>query len=165
MNRAIQLLLLGLLFYPSTVFAQQEQIPQPAALPIEVTAQQLEANQEQRQAIFSGDVVAKQGDITLYCDKLVVFSLPEQDQVDRLEASGNVRVIQLDRTATADRAVYRQLQGTLVLSGNAQVHQGQNLLTGSEITVYLLENRSVVKGGEGGRVKAVLYPEKKQGRE
>lgn len=165
MNRAIQLLLLGLLFYASPVFAQQEQIPQPAALPIEVTAQQLEASQEQRQAIFSGEVVAKQGDITLYCDKLVIYSLPEQDQVDRLEAFGNVRVVQLDRTATADRAVYRQLQGTMVLTGNAQVHQGQNLLTGSEIIIYLQENRSVVKAGESGRVKAVMYPKKKQGQE
>ena len=128
MNRSVQLLLLGLLFYASAAVAQQTSLPQPAALPIEVTAQQMEADQQQRQAIFSGKVVAKQGDITLYCDKLVVYSLPEQDQVDRLEASGNVRVVQLDRTATADRAVYRQQQGTLVLYGHAKVHQGQNLV-------------------------------------
>lgn len=165
MNRSVQLLLLGLLLFISPANAQQGQVPKPAALPIEVTAQQLEAHQEQRKAIFSGDVVAKQGDITLYCDKLIVYSLPVEDQVDRLEALGSVRVVQLDRTATADRAIYRQLQGTLVLYGNAQVHQGQNLVTGEEITVYLQENRSVVKGGDSGRVKAVLFPNQKPGQE
>ncbi len=165
MNRAIIFLLLGLLVTVSAAFAQQDRLPQPSSLPIEVTAQQLEAHQEQRQAIFSGDVVAKQGDITLYSDKLVVYSLEEQNQVDRLEASGHVRVIQLDRTATADRAIYRQQQGTLVLYGNAEVHQGQNKVAGDEITVYIRENRSVVKSGESGRVKAVLFPQSKQGQE
>lgn len=165
MSRSIQLLVLGLLFIASVAVAGQEQMQRPAALPIEVTAQQLEAFQEKRQAVFTGEVVAKQGDITLYCNKLVVFSLLEQDQVDRLEAEGNVRVVQLDRTATADRAVYRQQQGTLVLYGHAKVHQGQNQVAGNEITVYLLENRSVVKSGENKRVKAVLFPNKKQGQE
>jgi len=139
-----------------------EPLPQPAALPIEVTALQLAADQGQGQATFSGEVVAKQGDITLYCDKLTVFSLPEVNQVDRLEAFGHVRVVQLDRIATADRAVYRQLQGTLALFGNAEVHQGQNRVAGEEIIVYLQENRSVVKSGAGGRVKAVLFPHQQE---
>lgn len=178
MNRSVLLLLLSLSFFvagpalavesgsqPAALAteASTQSLPQPSALPIEVTAQQLEADQVNRLAVFSGEVVAKQGDITLYSDKLVVYSLPDVDQVDRLEASGQVRVIQLDRTATADRAVYRQQQETLVLYGNAEVHQGQNRVTGDEITVYLQENRSVVKGGDSGRVKAVLFPRKTQG--
>ena len=178
MNRSVLLLLLSLLFSVagSAVAAESvrqpavlpievpaQQLPQPSALPIEVTAQKLEADQVKRQAVFTGEGVAKQGDMTLYSDKLVVYSRPDADQVDRLEASGNVRVIQLDRTATADRAVYRQQQETLVLYGNAEVHQGQNQVTGDEITVYLQENRSVVKSGDSGRVKAVLFPRKTQG--
>jgi lipopolysaccharide export system protein LptA len=161
----ITLLLLVLLLPAINLLAASEQLPQPSSLPIEVTAEQLEADQNQRQATFIGGVVAKQGDITLYCEKLVVYSLPDQDQVDRLEAFDNVRVVQLDRTATADRAVYRQLQGTLVLYGNAKVHQGQNQVIGDEITVYLNENRSVVKSDGSGRVRAVLFPEQKQGQE
>lgn len=165
MNRLALLLLFSILLSASGAVAAPERLPDPSSLPIEVTAQQLDADQGQRRATFSGEVVAKQGDITLYCDKLVVYSLPDQEQVDRLEAFGHVRVIQLDRTATADRAVYRQLQGTLVLYGNAEVHQEQNTVAGEEITVYLRDNRSVVKGGDGGRVKAVLFPKQKQGQE
>lgn len=156
------LLIVTVLLFAVPSFAGKEQLPQPANLPVEVTARHLEARQQQHQAIFTGEVVAKQGDITLYCDKLTVFSLPEENQVDRMEASGNVRVIQLDRTATADQAIYRQQAGTLVLIGNAKVHQGQNQVTGDEITVYLQEDRSVVKSNETGRVRAILFPEQKK---
>jgi lipopolysaccharide export system protein LptA len=165
MTRLTQILFFSLLLCASSALAMQEQLPQPASLPIEVSAQQLDASQEKGQAVFSGEVVARQGDITLYCDKLIVHSQSGAEQLDHLEALGNVRFVQRDRTATADRAIYRQLQGTLILYGHAAVHQGQNSVTGNEITVYLQENRSVVKGGESERVKAVLFPDQKQGQE
>lgn len=162
MSKSLFFILLGLLLFSATALAAQEPLADSGKLPIEVTAQQFEALQQQRQAIFTGEVVAKQGDITLYCEKLIVFSLPDQDQIDRLEAFGNVRVVQLDRTATAQRAVYRQQEGTLLLIGDARVHQGQNQIAGDEITVYLQENRSVVKSGKTGRVRAVLFPQQEQ---
>jgi len=156
-------LTLGLLFI-LTLQAQaaEEQRPLSADQPIEITARQLEAFQQQGKAIFSGSVVAKQGNITLYCEKLVAYTQTGQQQVDHLEAFGNVRVVQLNRTATADRAIYRHRQGTLVLIGHAELHQEQNQVSGAEITVFLKENRSVVKSNDGGRVKALLFPEPKQ---
>ncbi len=162
MNRSVLFCLLWLLLsvVPRVTAAE---LPQPSALPIEVTAQRLEADQLQRKAVFSGEVVAKQGDITLYSDELVVYSLPDEDRIDRLEAIGQVRVVQLDRVATAQRAVYRQQQETLELFGQAEVQQGQSRVTGDEIVVYLRENRSIVKSEGGGRVKAVLFPQQKQG--
>ncbi len=150
------------LLVPVQGFATEEGLPQPSGLPVEITAQTLEAMQQQRQAIFTGEVVAKQGDMSLYCDKLVVYSLPDEDKIDRLEAFGQVRVVQLDRTATADRAVYRDQEGILVLIGNAKVHQGQNQVAGDEITVFLLEDRSLVKSGDDGRVRAIFFPKQEQ---
>jgi len=163
MNRSVLFCLFWLSLLTAPVLAADE-LPQPSSLPIEVTAKQLEADQLQRTAVFSGDVVAKQGDITLYSDQLVIYSLPDEDQVDRLEAIGQVRVVQLDRVATAERAIYRQQQETLELYGQAEVQQGQNRVSGDEIVVYLGENRSVVKS-DGGRVKAVLFPQQKQGQQ
>ena len=161
MRRLALVCLAWLLVAVPSLGAAEKELPKPSDLPVEVTALHLEALQEQRKAIFTGEVVAKQGDMSLYCDKLVVYSLPDQDQVDRLEAFGRVRVVQGDRTATADQAIYRHQQGTLELRGNAQVHQAQNQVSGEEIMVYLQEDRSVVKSGEDGRVRAILYPEKK----
>jgi len=162
MNKLMQLALGLLLVLPFPALAVSDPSSQAAELPIEVTAQQMEALRSQGQATFSGEVVAKQGDMTLYCDKLVIYSQNGQQQVDHLEAFGRVRVVQLDRTATADQAIYRQQEGTLVLIGHAELHQGQNQVSGDEITVFLRENRSLVKSHDSGRVKAVLIPEAKR---
>lgn len=129
--------------------------------PIEVTAQQLEVLQLQRQSIFTGEVVARQGDMTLYAEKLLVIFQQEHDEVERLEAIGGVRVVQLDRIATAEKAIFYQLEGRLVLNGNAEVTQGENKIAGDRITLYLKENRSLVESSESGRVRAIIVPEKK----
>ncbi|WP_321369919.1 lipopolysaccharide transport periplasmic protein LptA [uncultured Desulfuromusa sp.] len=130
--------------------------------PIVVTAQQLEVLQQQRQSVFTGEVVAKQGDMTLYAEKLIIIFQQDQDQVERMDAVGGVRVIQLDRVATAEKAVFRQAEETLVLVGSAEVTQGNNTVTGDEITVFLKENRTVIKSSEKNRVKATIVPEKSQ---
>lgn len=132
--------------------------------PIEILSQQLEVLQQENKSIFSGDVVATQGDMTLAADRLVVYFV-EENQIDRLEATGRVRFSQLDRVATADRAVYRQQDETLLLQGNASVVQGENSVQGDEIMFYVRENRSVVKGSSQKRVKAVIVQEKGKGDE
>ncbi len=130
--------------------------------PIEITSQKLEVLQQQRQSVFTGAVVAKQGEMTLYAEKLIVYFQKDQDRVERLEAIGAVRVTQLDRIATAEKAVFHQADETLVLIGNAEVTQGKNKVSGDEITIYLKENRTLIKSSEKGRVKATIVPEKKQ---
>ena len=163
MGRWVLLILLGIFCWcvPSALAGEGE--PEiDRNQPIEITARQLEVMQQQRQSIFTGDVVAKQGEMTLYADKLIVVFQKEQDQVERLEAIGGVRVLQLDRVATAEKAIFFQLEERLVLSGDAEVTQGQNKISGAEITLYMKENRSLIKSSESGRVKAVIVPEKKQ---
>ena len=130
--------------------------------PIEITARRLELIQQQRQSIFTGDVVAKQGDMVLSADKLTVFLQEKQDQIDRLEAVGQVKVVQGNRVATADRAVFYQREEKLVLSGHAIVVQDNNKVSGDEIDIYLKENRSVIKSSKSSRVKAVIVPVRKQ---
>lgn len=158
-----KLLIFGALcFFPLNNIAASELPEFDSKQPIEITSQQLEVLQQQRQSIFSGDVVAKQGDMTLYSQQLTVFLQPDVDQFERLEATGGIRVVQLDRTATATKATYYQVGERLVLSGNANVVQGSNQISGEEITLYLQENRSVVKSSKNGRVKAIIIPEQVQ---
>ncbi len=163
MARWFLMILLGLFCWCAPgVFAGEVTPALDRNQPIEITAQQLEVLQQQRQSIFTGDVIAKQGEMTLHAEKLIVFLQKDQDLVERLEAIGAVRVLQLDRIATAEKAVFYQVEERLVLSGNAEVIQGQNKISGDEITLYLKENRSLVESSENGRVKAVIVPEKKQ---
>jgi len=129
--------------------------------PVEIQSQQLEIMQQENKSIFSGNVVATQGEMTLSADELCVF-FADENQIDRLEAVGHVRFSQLDRIATSEKAIFHQLTGVLLLLGNATVQQGGNLVSGNEITFYVKENRSVVKGSSQQRVKAVIVREPKK---
>ncbi len=163
MGRWFLLLCVGFLFCCTPGALAEEVRPElDRNQPIEITSQRLEVLQQQRQSIFSGDVVAQQGDMTLRAETLIAFFQKDQNQIERLEATGNVRVIQLDRMATAEKATFYQLEEVLTLSGQAEVKQGENSIFGDEITLFLKENRSLVESSTHGRVKAVIVPEKKQ---
>ena len=146
----------------SVTFAEEADQNLDKNQPIEITAQHLEVLEQQRRSIFTGDVVAIQGDMTLSADQLIISLQESQDQIDRLEAIGSVRVVQLDRVATADKAVFKQAEEVLILTGHAMVSQGGNTVSGDEITLFMQENRTEIKGSEKNRVKAVIVPEKKK---
>lgn len=163
MHRMISLggfVLLLLLALP--VLAEQVAPVFDATQPIEISSQRLEAWQDERKSVFTGAVVAKQGDMTLQADSLTVLFAAQQNQVEQLDAVGDVRLHQLERTATADRAVYQRQAGTLVLTGDAVVEQGGNRIAGEEITLFVEENRSLVKGSKQQRVKAFIVPNQVQ---
>jgi len=117
--------------------------------------------QQGNKSVFSGDVIVTQGDMTLSADLLVVFFI-EDNQIERLEATGNVRFSQLNRVATAEKAIYYQQEEKLLLLGNAVAQQGRNLVSGDEIIFYVVENRSVIKGSSQNRVKAIIVQEQKK---
>lgn len=128
-------------------------------LPIEITADRLSADNAKNSVTFEGAVHAKQGDVTLDADRIFAEYSRAAGAIEKIVADGNVRVSQTGRSATAARAVFYNLEQRIVLSGNTVLTQGENLLKGETLTIYLKENRSVVSGGEGGgRVTGVIYP-------
>jgi len=162
MGRLLLLLFGVLCCCVSVTFAEEVTSGFDRNQPIEVTAQKLEVLQLERQSIFTGDVVAVQGEMTLYADKLIIYLQETEQQIDRLEAIGGVKFVQLDRVATADRAVFQQVEEVLILTGNAVVIQGGNSVSGDEVTLFIKEDRTVVKGSKTNRVKAIIIPEKKK---
>ena len=66
--------------------------------------------------------------------------------------------MQADRIATGDRIVFYNDEQKIVATGNPRVWQGENVVQGSRITVYLAEKRSVVEGTRDRRVQATLFP-------
>ncbi|HEY3488573.1 MAG TPA: lipopolysaccharide transport periplasmic protein LptA [Candidatus Deferrimicrobiaceae bacterium] len=129
------------------------------ALPIEITADRLSADNAKNSVTFEGTVHAKQGDVTLHADKIYAEYSKSVGAIEKIVADGNVRVTQPGRSATSARAVFYNLEQRIVLSGNTVLTQGENTLKGETVTIFLRENRSVVSGGEGGgRVSGVIYP-------
>jgi lipopolysaccharide export system protein LptA len=126
--------------------------------PIEIAADRLSADSVKNSVTFEGNVVAKQGDVTLHSDRLFAEYSRGSGVIETILAEGNVRVTQEEKEARAARAVFYNLEQRIVLSGGADLTQGGNTLAGETVTIYIRENRSVVTGGEGGRVRAVIQP-------
>lgn len=126
--------------------------------PLEITSERLEVFQNEQKTVFSGQVEAIQGDFQLNTDRLTVYYDEQQRLVDRLEAEGRVKVVQQDRSAQADRAVFKQQEQVLILTGHAILTQGTNRVAGEEIVFDLANNSSTVKSSGSGRVKATIMP-------
>ena len=129
--------------------------------PITIKSNELQADTKSRTATFLGKVVAKQGDITILADRLVVRYAEQGGDVEKVEAVGNVRIVQQNRIGTAQYGVYQTREGKITLSGSPKVVQGKDTITGKEIVYFVNEERSVVTGSPETRVEAVLYPKSK----
>ena len=146
--------------------------------PIQITSDKMEVSQKDGTIVFEGHVVAQQENLTMVGKKLVVLAVKEKEKpknakadaeqsgvinrVDRIEVTGDVKITQGDKLATCDKAVYYRQDQKIILSGNPQVSQGKDVLNGRVITLYLLEERSVIEGGGQNPVKATIYPDGKR---
>ena len=59
-----------------------------------------------------------------------------------------------------DKAVYTRADDTLVVTGDVVLTQGQNVLKGSRLVVYVGAGRATMDQGPG-RVRGVFYPDNK----
>jgi lipopolysaccharide export system protein LptA len=123
--------------------------------PIKIKSNELLTDTANRTATFVGKVTARQGDMTIYSDKLLIKYSEKDDAVETVEATGNVKVIQGDRQATAGRAIYDNKAGKIVFDIAPRVYQGDNVVSGNMITYFVEEQRSLVSGG---RVEAEIHP-------
>jgi lipopolysaccharide export system protein LptA len=168
------------------------------------------ADDAARKVTFTGKVVARQGDLIISCDRMLVSYVPRGSysqppkpegangaqaaqgaasgqaaaqappgaaappapggqpegrgrspleggqEIDQVTCQGAVKIQQRDRLAVGDTALYlaRALPRRLVLTGAARVWQGENSITGHQITYYLDENRSLVTSEGASRVRA-----------
>lgn len=128
--------------------------------PITVKSNEMTADNKGKTAFFSGKVVAKQGDITIFSDKLFVSYGDKGTGVEKVEAQGNVRIVQLNRTGFADQAVYDSRTGRIILTGSPRVVQGSDSVSGKVITYYVNDDKSEVSSGGDpkARVEAIINP-------
>jgi lipopolysaccharide export system protein LptA len=130
--------------------------------PIDIVSDTVEGDQKQNTVTFKGNVVAKQEDVTLYANTLVIIYDPDTKKLKEIIAIGNVKLVQLDRRATGQKATFDQDKNKVVLDGDAVVREGANVIRGERITFYVEEERSVVEPGKGERVSTSITPPPKE---
>lgn len=128
--------------------------------PLRITSHQLEADHKNLVIIFTGNVVAKQGEMTIYADVAQVFyeKKDEGNEVREIVATGNVKIQEGDRVATGQKAIFTAAEEKIVLTGQPKVWQGKDMVSGEKITVLLKEEKSFVESGPDRRVEAILSP-------
>ena len=129
--------------------------------PIDITSDTVEANQKQNVVTFKGNVVAKQENVTLHANMLAIYYDPDTKGIKTVVATGNVKIVQLERRATSQKATFHQDENKVVLDGEAVIREGENVIRGERVIYYVDEERSVVEGGKGGRVNTTITPPKR----
>jgi lipopolysaccharide export system protein LptA len=127
--------------------------------PIDITSKNMNAKNIPggKEVAFQGNVGVKQGDVTLSCDRLVIvydektvdktgegkvkkLSKGQENvsQIKSITASGNVKIVQNERMAVADEALYDNVNRTIRLKGGRpKLREGSDVLIGDPIFIYL----------------------------
>ncbi len=101
--------------------------------------------------LATGNARASQGESTVEADRLVAYYRPNQDgtnEIYRIDAIGNVRILSKTELATGDKAVYDVFNGVLVLTGERiQLDTGQDTIMAKDaLEYYEKRNLAVARG-------------------
>ena len=85
--------------------------------------------------VLAGRVVMKGEDMNLLCDKLVVFS--SNNEVDKVDATGKVRLISKGTIAKSEKAVYHFREDRIVLTERPKILKNNVEMEGESIMYSL----------------------------
>jgi lipopolysaccharide export system protein LptA len=133
--------------------------------PVNIDAAKLDYFDKEQKLVYSGNVVATQGESKLKATTLVIFLAPKEasegggapsstSQVRRMEAAGPVTVISKDQIGTGDSGVYEKSENKIYLTGNVTLSQGPNVTKGDKLIYDLTANQAAVTG----RVRSMFLP-------
>jgi lipopolysaccharide export system protein LptA len=127
-----------------------------SAQPVEVTSDRLDIDQTTGTAVFSGNVVVVQGELTLSADSVrVEYSDTAPREIERIFAFDNVTLVSPTEAAEGDEAVYEVATRSVVMTGNVLLTQTLNAISGERLTINLDTGTGLVEG----RVRTVLRSE------
>jgi lipopolysaccharide export system protein LptA len=148
-----------------------------------ITAKKMTVKNQDSQAVFEGAVVLTRGSLIVYSDRMVVLFKPQESAegedrhsrdatkgaatskgsdvmptvsnraLNRIEATGRVKIEKESGTATCEKAVFYQSEEKIVLTGNPVAWDKGTRVSGKQITMFLAEDRSVVEGGSHVRIE------------
>lgn len=117
--------------------------------PLDVDAERIEVRDKEKIAVFSGSVKVVQGDLTLTADEMRVYYQQVGDgdpTIQRLDASGNVRLISPTDKARARNGVYDVEERTVTMTGDVQLQRRQDVLNGQRLQVNLTSGTATLDG-------------------
>lgn len=152
--------------------------------PIEIEANAAELDDEKGVTVYTGNVIVTQGSIRMTGDKMTVYYTEDKDLDTVVMVGQPATYRQLPDNsdvydeAEARRMEFYELQNLIVLIDDAEVRQEGLRFSGNRIEYDTLHSKIKARGKtktqksaaddetgteEGGRVKIILQPKKKEG--
>jgi len=138
-------------FLHSVSYADEKADKNAQPVPTVITSESLTADNKAKTALFTGSVVAKKGDMTLYADRMLVYYIESGggSNIDKIDAEGNVKLVRGDRVVTSGKAVYfAGAEERAVFTESPRAAEGKNVVTGTKMTYYMKDDRSVVENSK-----------------
>lgn len=148
--------------------------------PISIDADRLDVYDKEGRAVFTGNVVAVQGETNMRCSEMNVFyeskrdkkgepapaggsspspaspgGLAQDSAIKKILCKGPVVIKTKTQTATGDRAEFDRVINKVFLIGNATLSDGPNVTRGERVAYDL---NTQIANIEGGRVRALIVP-------
>jgi lipopolysaccharide export system protein LptA len=140
-------------------------------LPVDVTSDSLEVVQDNQTATFSGNVIAKQGDLNIRADKITVYynkkdekANVDKNSVSKVDAVGNVFMSTPTETAQGQNGMFDVEKNIITLTGNVVLTSGKNVVKGEKLVYNVTTGQSRIvsetgnNGAKKGRVRGVFVP-------
>jgi lipopolysaccharide export system protein LptC len=123
--------------------------------PITLNADRIDVQEASDRAYMTGNVSARQGNMTLRAARLTVATAG--GSIARADASGGVVVTRGTTTARGGYAIYEPGRRLVTLAGGVVLNKGGNILRGGRLVVDLASDRAIVDG-RGGSVADPANP-------
>jgi len=106
-----------------------------------ITSKHLNYDHVNRQAIFTRDVKAVNGDTTMTADKMICY-FDEKNDPYLVIAEGDVKISRGDQLGKSQKAVYKLDEEIIILRQKPQLFDGNNTIKARIITFYEAKNIS-----------------------
>ena len=121
--------------------------------PVDYAADRIELQDRQDRVVLSGNVDIKQASLRVQSARTIVdFSDAGSLSIQRITATGGVRVSRGNERASGDVAVYDFNRRVITMVGNATLNRGGDTLRGGRFVIDLNSGVSSAESAPGGRV-------------
>ena len=115
--------------------------------PIDFAADRIEVQDRADRAIFAGNVVARQADLTLNAARVTIaYSNQGNLQIQRVDASGGVTLRTPSETARGQFAIYDLNNRLITMIGGVTLVRGDSRVNGGRLVLDLTSGRAVMDG-------------------
>ncbi len=123
---------------------------------LKITSEKLEIDRGKKLSIFTGNVYAKQEDMEIWSEKLIVKYTENEEQIDEVKAESKVKIIRDNMVATSEIGYYWPQNNELNLVHNVKVNENGNIVKCDELFLDLEKSVSIMKSNSSERVEAII---------